>query len=140
MNRLRSSLLGLGLLLAVSAAEAQEPRVKANIPFDFVLGNQVLSAGEYKVITQGSGNEAILIRSDDGKAVALSLTYACTSLKPSDKTKLIFHTFGGRYFLSQIWTEGNTRGRQVPRSSIEVQLAKNNQAPEEFVLAASLTR
>jgi hypothetical protein len=42
MNRLRFGFLGLGLLLAVSAAQAQETRVKANIPFDFVVGNQVL--------------------------------------------------------------------------------------------------
>ena len=38
MNRLRFGFLGLGLLLAVSAAQAQETRVKANIPFDFVVG------------------------------------------------------------------------------------------------------
>ena len=44
MLRLHSALLGLGMFLAVSATNAQEERVRANIPFDFVVGNKV--AGE----------------------------------------------------------------------------------------------
>jgi hypothetical protein len=140
MKRLRFAFLGLGLLLAVSAAQAQETRVKASIPFDFVVGNQVLPGGDYMVVTQGSGNEAILIRSDDNKAVSLSLTYACASLNPSDKTKLVFHSLAGRYFLSQIWVEGNTRGRELPRSKVETHLAKNNNPSEQFVLAANVAR
>jgi hypothetical protein len=43
----------------------------------------------------------------------------------------------GRYFLSEIWSQGNDQGRRLPKSKLEVQLAKNN-AAEEFVLAANL--
>ncbi len=67
MNRLRSAVCGLGLLLVVSAAQAQETGVKADIPFDFVVGNQRLPAGEYTVVNQGPVNQAILIRSDEGE-------------------------------------------------------------------------
>ena len=111
MNRLRFGFLGLGLLLAVSAAQAQETRVKASIPFDFVVGNQVLPSGDYMVVSQGSANEAILIRSDDNKAVSLSLTYACSSFNPSDKTKLVFHSVknGRRVWFS--WWRNGTAGR-----------------------------
>jgi hypothetical protein len=140
MKCLRSAFLGLGLLLTVSAAQAQETRVKANIPFDFVVRNQVLPAGEYMVVTTGSGNQAIVIRSDDGKQAILSLTQACSSSEPSDKTKLVFHSLAGRYFLSQIWMEGYSSGRQLPKSSTEVHLAKNNNPAEEFILAAVITR
>jgi len=140
MKRLRFAFFGLALLLAVSAAQAQETRVKASIPFDFVVGNQVLPSGDYMVVSQGSGNEAILIRSDDNKAVSLSLTYACSSFNPSDKTKLVFHSLAGQYFLSQIWAQGNTSGRELPRSKVEIHLAKNNIPSEQFVLAANLVR
>ena len=140
MNRLRSAFLGLGLLLAVSAAQAQETRVKASIPFDFVVGNQILPAGEYMVSSLGSTNEALVIRSDDSKPAILSLTNSCTSSKPSDTSKLVFHHLAGRYFLSQVWAAGNSGGRQLPTSRIEVQLAKNNNARDEVALAASLTR
>jgi hypothetical protein len=140
MNRLRSAFLGLGLLLAVSAAQAQETRVKASIPFDFVVGNQILPAGEYMVSSLGSTNEALVIRSDDSKTAILSLTNSCSSSKPSDTSKLVFHHLAGRYFLSQVWAAGNSGGRQLPTSRIEVQLAKNNNARDEVALAASLTR
>ena len=140
MNRLRSAFLGLGLLLVVSGVQAQETRVKANIPFDFVVGNQVLPAGEYMVASEGSTNQAIVIRSNDSKTAILSLTNSCSSSKPSDTSKLVFHRLAGRYFLSQVWAEGNSGGRQLPQSRIEVQLAKNNNARDEVALAASLTR
>jgi hypothetical protein len=140
MNRLRFGFLGLGLLLAVSAAQAQDTRVKANIPFDFVVGNQLLPAGEYMLVTEGSTNQAIVIRSDDTKSAILSLTQSCSSFRPSDKTKLVFHALAGRYFLSQVWMQGYDRGRELPKSRAEVQLAKNHNPAEEFILAATLTR
>ena len=140
MNRLHSAFFGLGLLLAASAVQAQDYGVKANIPFDFVVRNQVLPAGEYTVVNQGSVNQAILIRSVEGKTAMLSLTQPCSSPDPSAKTKLVFHAMGGRYFLYQIWTQGNSSGRQLPKSKAEVELAKNSDTTGEFVLAARLTR
>jgi hypothetical protein len=140
MNRLHSAFFGVGLLLAASAVQAQDNGVKADIPFDFVVGNQMLAAGEYTVVNQGPVNQAILIRSDEGKTAILSLTQPCSSLNPSAKTKLVFHTMAGRYFLYQIWTQGNSSGRQLPKSKAEVELAKNTDTTGEFVLAARLTR
>lgn len=139
MLRLRSALLGLGMLLAVSATQAQEARVKANIPFDFVVGNKVLPAGEYIVSPEGGTNQAIVIRSEEGASSALATTHACATLNPVS-TKLVFHTMGGQYFLSQIWTAGYDQGRQLPKSNAEVQMAKNHVKSDTFVLAANLTR
>jgi len=140
MNRLRSAFVALGLLLAVSAAQAQETRVKADIPFNFVVGNQVLPAGQYIVTSQGMDNSSLLIRSDDRSAAVFSTSYSCSSVKPSGTTKLVFHNVAGRYFLAQVWEQGRSSGRQIPKSGAEVELAKNHQAPEEFILAATLTR
>jgi hypothetical protein len=140
MNRLRSAFLGLGLLIVVSSAQAQETRVRADIPFDFIVGNQVLSAGEYMVASEGATNQVIVIRSNDRKTAVLALTNSCWSSKPSDTTKLVFHHLAGRYFLSQIWAAGNNGGRQLPASRFEVQLAKNDNARDEVALQVSLTR
>ena len=140
MNRIRTALLGLGLFFVVSGVRAQENVVKANIPFDFVVGNQVLPAGEYLVTAQGSANEAILIRSTDSKSAAMTLTFGCASANPSKDTKLVFHTVGGRYFLSQVWAQGYSQGRELRKSSAEIEMAKNHQAAGEFILAARSTR
>ena len=137
MKYLRSALFALGLLLAVSATQAQELRVKAQIPFDFAVGNRVLPADEYMVVPEGNSGQAILIRSNDGKASALSITLSCAASGSADTTRLVFRTVAGRYFLSQIWAQGYDQGRQLPMSKTEVQLAKNH-TTEEFVLAANL--
>lgn len=140
MNRIRTALLGLGLFFAVSGVQAQENGVKADIPFNFVVGNQVLPAGEYLVTPQGSGNQAILIRSTDSKNAAMIITSRCGSANPSRDTKLVFHTAGGRYFLWQVWAQGYVQGRELPKSSAEMEMANNHQATGEFVLAARSTR
>jgi len=140
MNRIRAALFGLGLFFAISGVQAQENGVKANIPFDFVVGNQVLPAGEYLVTAQGSGNQAILIRSTDHKSAAMTITFSCASASPSKDSKLVFHALGGRYFLSQVWAQGYSQGRELRKSSDEIQMAKNHQAAGDFVLAARSTR
>ena len=140
MKLMRSAFLALGLFLAVSAAQAQEPRVKANVPFDFVVGDRVMPAGEYLVSQTGIASSAIAIRSEDTSSTSLVITSACASSAPSKSTKLVFHVLAGRYFLSQVWTAGYSQGRQLGMSKSEIQLAKNGNKSEEFVLAANLTR
>jgi len=140
MNRIRTALFGLGLFFAISGVQAQENGIKANVPFDFVVGNQVLPAGEYLVTAQGSANQAILIRSTDNKSAAMTIAFSCASASPSKDTKLVFHTLGGRYFLSQVWAQGYSQGRELRKSSAEIEMAKNQRDAGEFVLAARSTR
>ena len=139
MKVMRSAFLGLGLLLAVSAAQAQEPRVKANVPFDFVVGDRVMPAGEY-LVTPAGVSAAIEIRSEDTPDAALVIAHACASSAPSKDTKLVFHTLGGRYFLSQVWTAGYSQGREIRMSKSEIQLAKNGTEQKQFVLAANVAK
>lgn len=139
MNRLRSAFFALGLLVAASAAQAQT-NVKADIPFDFVVGEHSLPAGEYTLVAQSPENQAVYIRSDNGKAAMVTLTQGCSSASPSDKTKLVFHRVGGQYFLSQIWTQGNSSGRELRKSKNEIRMAKNAEKSSDLIVAANLTR
>ena len=140
MNRMRSAFLGLGLLFAVSGVQAQQNGVKANIPFDFMVGNRVLPAGEYVVAGDGSSSQAIFIRSTDNKTAVMTLAFRCASAQPSKQSKLVFHTLGGRYFLSQIWAEGYQQGRELSKSRAEIEMANYRETSGEFVLAARSTR
>ena len=56
---------------------------------------------------------------------------------PSSQGKVIFHRYGNKYFLSQIWPAGDTIGLECPKSRVEkdVVLAKNTQAPGTIQLA-----
>ncbi len=50
---------------------------------------------------------------------------ATESLAPANKTKLVFNQYGSRYFLSQIWVNGETLGRQLPKTSREKEMARD---------------
>jgi hypothetical protein len=139
MKTLRAMVVALGLLLVVSAAKAQSTNVRANIPFDFVVGDQTMSAGNYLVssIVEGRG---ITVRNTENRESKVILTQASEKLNPSDKTVLIFHRMGDEYFLSQIWVEGNTRGVSLPQSKTEKLMAKNHQEKQDVIVAALINR
>jgi hypothetical protein len=71
------------------------------------------------------------------KARGLVLATRCESLNDAKQTKLVFHRYGGRYFLTQIWTEGSNAGHQIPKSPRETEVAKDY-TMQEVVLVAAL--
>lgn len=126
--------MGLGLLMT-AAAHAQSIHLKVNVPFTFTAGGVMLPAGKYDVISQGNGDKALWIRDFNSKAGALVLSISCESLQPSLSSKLVFHRYGQRYFLSEVWIRGDTLGHQVPAGSREVEVAKDS-SMDAVVLAA----
>lgn len=40
---------------------------------------------------------------------------------------LVFHHFGDRFFLAQVWEQGSNIHRDVPSSKLERELAKNGE-------------
>jgi hypothetical protein len=71
------------------------------------------------------------------KPQGMVLTTRCESLNDAKRTKLIFHRYGGRYFLKQIWVAGNNSGHQIPKSPRETEVAKDF-TMQEVVLVAEL--
>jgi hypothetical protein len=140
MKNLRTALLALTALLLATAAHAQQTNVKADVPFDFVVGDRAYPAGEYTVKSISENGIAIRIDNTQEPERGLVLSNACHSLQPATGTKLLFQRMGDHYFLYQIWTEGNSSGREFPRSKAETQLAQNHQKPELVIVAANISR
>jgi hypothetical protein len=150
MKAWRSAVFALGLLLVVSTAHAQSAAVSARVPCDFVVGNQVYSAGDYLLSSMGTehvyaylrrhGYESNLIRNTDESKDGMVLTRPVERLDKAQKTVLIFHRCGDQYFLDQVWIEGNTIGRQFPKSKIETRLAKNHADREVVMVTALVTQ
>jgi len=127
MKRQAVSLVSLlSLLLVAGSAVAQTVHVRANIPFNFAVGNKTLPAGTYDVGTiDGRDNKMLLLQGREGNSSMIVGSNAAENVKPADKTKLVFNQYGSRYFLSEIWVNGATRGRQLPKTSREKELAKD---------------
>ena len=139
MKNLRSILLALTVLLLATAAQAQTTNVKASIPFDFVVGDHAYSAGEYTVKSLSQGSAAIRIDNADESEKGITLSNACGTGQPADRTTLVFQRLGDNYFLSQVWSEGSSTGREFRMSKREVQLAKNNSRSELVIVAANIS-
>ena len=133
MKRQLFVLLGIGLLLATASAYAQTIQIKADIPFNFVVGKTALPSGEYKI--RSLNMNQVLSIGGSGQNSIMFLANTCSSPRPSAQTKLVFTRYGDRYFLSQVWIEGNSTGRQLPKSRGEVRVAENETAQPVVVLA-----
>src|SRR4030095_11790820 len=86
--------------LVVPATQAQSIILKADIPFDFVVGEKRFPSGEYHV--KSLYQAATEIRGKDARSTAIILTTGIHAGKISDVGKLVFNHYGDYYFLSRI--------------------------------------
>ena len=127
------------ILTAVSVAAQSERTGITNIPFSFSVGGKTLPAGEYTVEPNRRDSDKVwLVQSKSGHTSALFTTMSVRSIETQEKTKLVFHRYGDRYFLSQIWTVGANSGRELLMPRQERELAKNTIASETVVLVEGL--
>ena len=128
-------------MLAVSQPVRAQERLIADIPFVFTAGKMTLPAGEYRVEKLADDSAALLIQRTDGSAAMAVITFTASSNAPQAKSKLVFHRYADRYFLSQIWVAGNTRGRQLqksPQEKEQTSLLARNGKPDQVTIVASL--
>ena len=128
----------LFLLAAATPGQAQQP-LRVKIPFAFVADKVALPAGEYIVQPARDGSPAMIVQRIDVRAgsAAILMTNAAQANDWKSQSSLVFRVYGERYFLSEMWTAGERRGRQFRTSPIEKELAKN-ETSHEVILMASL--
>jgi hypothetical protein len=139
MKTLRLILGALVFVLIAGAAQAQQT-VSATVPFAFVAGDRVYPAGEYYFSRASITNNIIQVSNSERVIAANILSNSCMKLKASDNTVLEFRRMGDNYFLYRIWVQGDSYGREFPRSQIETQLAQNHPNVETVIVAANLSR
>lgn len=140
-------IVALSFVTAVASANGQSRAVVANIPFEFSVGDKALPAGEYTVRAATENSNALAVQNKQSAKSAIRLSISIQKFQESEKTRLVFHRYGPRYFLSEVWVEGEKIGRQLLKtkeeSTIESQLAaifpKGEQGDYEVVeVVASL--
>lgn len=105
---------------AVASANAQSAnRVVANVPFEFSVGSKAMPAGEYSVQAINGTNSTLMIRSADAKRAAVRLSSEIGRSKKNTHARLVFHRYGERYFLAEVWSGFDETGRQLATSKEE---------------------
>ena len=134
-----AGMLALAFVAASETASAQEPLL-VNIPFAFTAGSMALPAGEYRVQKVAYDSSVLLIQRTDQGPATVAMSFAAMANSKQAQSKLVFHRCGNRYFLSQIWTAGSARGRELPKSPQEKEqaLATHNAMPEQITIVARL--
>ncbi len=110
----------LALATAVVSANAQSSnRVVAEIPFEFVVGNKALPSGQYTLTEGSSDGSALIIQSADTKNSVVRLTNSIEPRRNKTHARLMFHRYGERYFLAEVWSGANSTGRELTKSRQE---------------------
>jgi|SRR4030095_2515996 hypothetical protein len=112
----------IAIFTAVGSAQGQSlgNKIRVNIPFDFIVTNKKLPAGEYYIGRVQSYSDIVLdISNVDRFAHVFPLTTAVQTLEAKTEGTLVFHRLGDQYFLSQIWAAGSRTGRVIPKSRSE---------------------
>src|SRR5438445_12159264 len=110
---MQGTCFGLTPALSATAGHAQDrAKVKATIPFNFVVGNKELKAGDY-VIESLLANNAPQLRSEDGDVQQIAFTVPIETNRTGNHERLLFHHDGDQYVLSQVWLSGDENGREL---------------------------
>lgn len=111
--------VAVAFMAAVASANGQSSTVIATVPFEFKVGEKALPAGDYTVSRISDSSSALAIRNQVSHKAAMRLTTPIHARKASNNAKLVFHRYGQTYFLSEIWSVGESTGRQLLKSKQE---------------------
>ena len=122
------SLMAMSVIVSLAAVAPAYAKsvdgVRAQIPFDFYVGDRLVAAGEHAVKTL-SDDEATL-RIGNSRQSATVLTISARG-RAERGARLVFHKYGDQYFLAAVWG-ADSNGRTLRESKRERQLRKETLA------------
>jgi len=135
-----ATLFVFSLMVAAQVVQADETML-VSVPFAFVAGSVTLPAGDYCIRKWGRNSDVLQITDSSRRGIAMVVTHSAQGKEVQTESKLVFNRYGERYFLSQVWTAGAIRGKQLYKSSREKEVSQmaKNEAKSEFTLAARLS-
>jgi hypothetical protein len=123
-------------LAALPAAAKSVDGMRAQVPFDFHVGDRLVRAGAYTVRSVSDDEQTLRISGDrDGAATTTN-----SGRERGDgegRARLVFHKYGDQYFLTAVWGSDST-GRTLSESKRERNLRKELRAARGAAVEAEL--
>jgi hypothetical protein len=131
---LSTLLVGMFLVLALGIAQAQigGDVLKVKVPFDFNVGTQSFSAGEYSL--KALLPHTMVLRNQAGQVLTNIETHSVESSEIQKSVKLVFNGYGGQYFLAEIWKGDGNIGQALTKSPAEIEMAAKYSPKEQISL------
>jgi len=119
MKKQALMILGLVLLAGLAPVYAQSSaKASFSIPFEFVVGNVTLPAGDY-IVEYSARTTMLSITSAEGSPTVFALTKNLSAKAAPARSKLLFNRYGAKNFLSQLWAANYSTGYRVPKTAYE---------------------
>ena len=123
------ALVGVVSLTGISPAAAQSGPSAAivNVPFQFVVADRMLPAGNYRIEAQSDDWSVIRVTNLDSKGmVAFTPSRGGTVSSTFADPQVTFAKFHGQYFLQRVEVSGRARELAITPAGAERTLAKLN--------------
>ena len=123
--------------IASARADGGDPAL-VKVPFQFIVGDKALPAGDYRIAPQTPDSAVLLVTSTDGKSAAAFAATESVGGEPSQSgpVHVAFKNYDGQYFLWQIaMPNQDVREIRLTRASAERTLVRLNLMPPEHGVA-----
>ena len=125
-KRICVSLMTLSFLVSLATVAPAYAKsvdgMRAQVPFDFHVGDKLVRAGDYTIRSMTADEQ--LIRISSGKEVASTTTNSGRERGNGEgRARLVFHKYGDQYFLAAVWGADNM-GRRLRETKRERSLRK----------------
>jgi hypothetical protein len=140
MKKVLVALLAAGVvsLFGVSSVRAEDTMDHSivKVPFSFIVGNKLLPAGTYRIEAESDAPTTLVIQSTGRTSATAFAETDWAGDQPSftsQKVRVQFKNYDGRYFLSQVVMPGED-ARVIPLTerSAEHSLTALNLMPTQF--------
>lgn len=133
--------LSMAALAVVLAAPlpAQTIELRANVPFDFMVGGRTMPAGAYEfgLLSQGG---VLRVMSESGSTSAMTASRVDRNGGSRTAALVEFHRYGNEYFLYKVWNGSANNAIEIPVSRTERELSSRASVnrPETVMVLARL--
>jgi len=122
--------LSLCLMLGVAAKAQVTRQMTITVPFAFHVGKTALPAGTYTVYgTSSNTGDGFLLRDTDDHVKAVFSGQQVQSGGTRSVARFEFRRYDDKYFLARVWAEGSNIGRELQKSRLERETAKDDARP-----------
>ena len=123
---MKKQLVGMIIVVSFIASFTVAPKAQTgkiydiDVPFDFIIKNQILPAGRYSIGRLHEQNpDLLLFRSTVGKARTVTLTQRMSGEAPKVGSMLSFNCYGDRCFLKSVWVAHESYASKIVSGSLE---------------------
>ena|SRR5437899_1346159 len=131
MKRVSATLFVLVVILALAGTASAQSTLRANIPFDFTVGDRHLEKGDYIVHVESAVVQLTNVKGSG----AMSLVHTA-SPERQKQDALVFRRYGDAIFLWKILRADGV-SRELLQTRSEIEIAKKYPSPARIETAAA---